>query len=88
MDIETIVANSVKNLDEIFPNNPPFMNHVQVINPEIAKFVQMQSYYKNIPWENIYKICKEMNSIPLNSFELVKKELSNCENSRVSKAYQ
>lgn len=83
MDIETIVANSVKNLDEIFPNNPPFMNHVQVINPEIAKFVQMQSYYKNIPWENIYKICKEN---PLNSFELVKKELSNCENSRISKA--
>ena len=51
---------SVHVLDEIFPDRPPYMNIVEVIHPEIARYAEMHmnSKIKQIPWEEIYKIIK------------------------------
>ena len=66
IDMEKRIMDSVAKLDEIFPDRPPFMNVVEVIHPEMAKYAEMhitsritnKQQCKQIPWEEIYNIVK------------------------------
>jgi hypothetical protein len=61
MQMNLCVQDSVALFDKIFPDRPPFMNMVSVINPEITKYVIMALYKKKeceIPWKDIYEIIK------------------------------
>ena len=60
--MDKIIMDSVHELDEIFPNRPPFMNNVEVIHPEIAKYAEMHISSRisvnQIPWGEIYNIIQ------------------------------
>ena len=58
--MEKIITDSVAELDELFPDRPHFMNLVDVIHPEMARYAEMHksSRIKQIPWEDIYKLIQ------------------------------
>ena len=81
--MDKTIIESVAILDAIFPDRPAFMNHVEVIHPEIARYAEMHMNSRintrcvTIPWEEIYTLVLDKTIAQSELFDQVRNAIVN-----------